>query len=499
MIFWIDAQLSPSLALWLESKFDIRALALRDIGLRNANDREIFLAARRERATVITKDGDFVRLLEDLWPSASSDLDHLRQHLERQPQEDIGKHTPTSFRIFETGRGVNRSQLIRENKNGRDYLMKRGIKGCGCAVAVLVVVLGAAGYVGWKYALPWWKTKPPPASGGELQIHVLDVGPVNGDSILVISPTGKTVLIDAGDAGKGKAVLEALKRHNVQQIDYFIATHPHPDHIGGADEVLKATKTIIAIDNGQNPDVPESLLPAKPAAPKAGQKPAPKKTGRSTSVIKFFDEYKEAITNSGAQYEQAQAGNKYDLGGGAFLSILAPSEPLFTREQMKTGGNLPNANSIVVRLDYGEFSTLLAGDSEDQTEHRMLTKDLNLRVKVLKVGHHGSKYATTQDFVDRVKPEVAIISCGEWNRYGHPSQVVLDRLKAANVKVYRTDLHGEISITTRGRQSDYVVKTTKEATSDIWLGRTAQKDDSTRSGFIAYGDFGPPPKAKTGK
>jgi beta-lactamase superfamily II metal-dependent hydrolase len=160
---------------------------------------------------------------------------------------------------------------------------------------------------------------------------------------------------------------------------------------------------------------------------------------------------------------------------------------------------LANANSIVMRLDYGDFSMLLTGDAEEQTEHRMLTKDLNLTVKILKVAHHGSKYATTLDFVTRVKPSVAIISCGDWNRYGHPAQVVLDRLKATDVKLYRTDLQGEITITTKGRESDYVVKTAKEAKSDIWIGRLAQKDDSTRSGFIAYGDFGPPPKVKQEK
>jgi competence protein ComEC len=378
--------------------------------------------------------------------------------------------------------------------------MARSIKGCGCLVAVLVVVLAAAGYGGWKYVLPWWKTKPPPASGGELKVHILDVGPVNGDSILIISPTGKTVLVDAGDAGKGKVILEALKRYNVQQIDYFIATHPHPDHIGGADEVMKATKVLDVIDNGQEPDVPESLA-AKPKTqvPARGKKPAPRSAGRSTSVTKFFDEYKDALTQSGAQYEKAEVGKKYDLGGGAILTTLAPSEPLFTRDQMKTGGNLPNANSIVMRLDYGSFSLMLPGDAEEQPEHRMLTKESNLKVRILKVAHHGSKYSTSQDFIDRVKPEVAIISCGEWNRYGHPSQVVLDRLKAANAKVFRTDLQGEITITTRGRENDYVIKTAKEATSDVWVGRLAQKDDSTRSGFIAYGDFGPPPKAKTGK
>ncbi len=373
------------------------------------------------------------------------------------------------------------------------------MKGCGCAIAVLAVVLSAAGYVGWKYALPWWKAKPPPASGGELRVYVLDVGPVNGDSILIVSPAGKTVLIDAGDTGKGKTVLEALKRLSVQQIDFFIATHPHPDHIGAVDEVLKSTKVLHFIDNGLEPDIPESLRP-QTKAPAKGKKPAPApKASRTASVTKFYDEYKAALTQSGAQYEKSEAGRKYDLGGGARLTILAPTEPSFTREQMKTGGNLPNSNSIVIRLDYGDFSMLLNGDAEEQTEHRLLTKESDLRVKFLKVGHHGSKYATSEDFVTRAKPEVAIISCGEWNRYGHPSQIVLDRLKNSNVKVYRTDLQGEISITTRGRANDYVVKTAKEATTDIWTGRTAQKDDSTRSGFIAYGDFGPPPKVKTGK
>lgn len=364
-------------------------------------------------------------------------------------------------------------------------------------------MLGATGYLGWKYALPWWKTKPPPASGGELRIHVLDVGPGNGDSILIVSPTGKTVLIDAGDTGKGKIILDALKRYNIQQLDYFIATHPHPDHLGGADEVFKAIKVLHVIDNGQGADVPDSLAPPKPVEPTPGKKaiakPQSKKRLDQAGVItKFYDEYKEAITTVGAQYEKAVPGAKYDLGGGARLTILGPNEPLFTRDKMSTGGNLPNANSVVARLDYGDFSMLLPGDAEDQTEHQMLTRDLNLKARVLKVAHHGSKYATSKDFLDRVKPEVAIISCGEWNRYGHPAQAVLDRLKSLgpNVKLYRSDLQGEITMTTRGKQNDLVIKAAKETKSDLWVGRVAQKDDSTRSGFIAYGDFGPPPKTK---
>lgn len=344
----------------------------------------------------------------------------------------------------------------------------------------MFVVLVAAGAAYWKFVRPWLRNQPPPASGGELTVRVLDVGPVNGDSILITSPAGKTVLIDAGDTTKGKAVVDALKRNNVQQLDFFIATHPHPDHIGGSAEVFKVVKVLNVIDNGQKPAVPSVS-----SVPSAAKKPPP-------SLTKFFDDYKSAV--SGAHYETARPGTKYDLGGGALLTVLAPSEPFFTKEQMKTGGNEPNANSIVVRLDYGSFSMLLAGDAEEQTEHRLLTKDLNLEARVLKVGHHGSKYATSADFLARVKPQIAIVSCGAWNRYGHPAQSVLDRLKAANVKLYRTDLNGEITITTRGAANDINVKTAKEPTEDIWTGRIPQKDDSSRSGFIAYGDFGPPPR-----
>ena len=365
---------------------------------------------------------------------------------------------------------------------------------------MVALVVGVAVYFGKDFAINWWKTKPPPASGGELKVYVLDVGPINGDSILIISPAGKTVLVDAGDAGKGKVVLDALKRYNVQQLDYFIATHPHPDHMGAADEVMKVTKVLHVIDNGLGPTGWQPTPSPTPSAKLLrNTKPVAKKTDKKASITRFYDEYKDALSQAGANYEKAEPGKKLDLGGGAFITILAPSEPFLTKEQMKAGGNEPNANSVVARLDYGDFSMLLPGDVEEQTEHRMLTKDLNLQTDLLKVSHHGSKYATAADFLERVKPAVAIVSCGEWNRYGHPSQVVLDRLKAAGVKLYRTDLHGEVTITSRGKESDYKISTAKEAKSDVWEGRLAQKDDSSRAGFIAYGDFGPPPKQKTTK
>ena len=374
--------------------------------------------------------------------------------------------------------------------------MGRVRRGCGCAVAVLLLVAAGAGIAYWRFVRPWLQSQPPRASGGELTVRILDVGPINGDSILISSPAGKTVLIDAGDTSKGKAVVDALKRNNIQQLDYFIASHPHPDHIGGSAEVFKAVKVLNVIDNGQGVSLPSG--PKTPIATK-GKKPAPpvaQKRGGPPPVTKFFDDYKAAVSASGAHYETARPGTKYDLGGGALLTVLAPSEPFFTKDQMRTGGNEPNANSIVLRLDYGSFSMLLAGDAEEQTEHRLMTKELDLESRVLKVGHHGSKYASSGDFLQRVKPEIAIVSCGAWNRYGHPAQSVLDRLKAANVKLYRTDLHGEITITSRGAANDINVQAAKEPTEDAWEGRIAQKDDSTRSGFIAYGDFGPPPRPK---
>jgi competence protein ComEC len=379
----------------------------------------------------------------------------------------------------------------------------RASRGCGCAAAVLIVVAAVAGVVGWKFIYPRWKLRPPPPSGNELRVHILDVGPVNGDSILIESPEGKSVLIDAGDTSRARNVVDALKRYNIQQLDYFIVTHPHPDHMGGAAEVLKTVKVLNVIDNGQPPSIPPDLLPKPAAKPKAQPKPTPtpakgRQPARQKTIISFYDDYKEALKNSGANYATAQAGTKYDIGGGALLTVLGPTEPLFTKEQMKTGGNEPNANSVVVRVDYGSFSMLLTGDAEEQTEHRMLSKDANVEAKVLKVAHHGSKYATAGDFLQRVKPQIAIISCGEWNRYGHPAQSVLDRLREANpsIKLFRTDLHGEITLATKGNAEDVTVKAAKETTTDVWLGRMAQKDDSSRSGFIAYGDFGPPPKKR---
>src|SRR5215207_6661224 len=165
----------------------------------------------------------------------------------------------------------------------------RATRGCGCAVAVLLVVILAGAFVGWKWVLPWWRTQPPTASGGELTVRILDVGPINGDSILISSPAGKNVLIDAGDTTKGKTVVEALKKYNIQQLDYFIATHPHPDHMGGAAEVFKAVKVLNVIDNGQLPSVPPELAAAQKKTTAQKKPAANKKSNQPASITKFYD------------------------------------------------------------------------------------------------------------------------------------------------------------------------------------------------------------------
>jgi hypothetical protein len=275
---------------------------------------------------------------------------------------------------------------------------------------------------------------------------------------------------------------------------------------------LKSVKADNVIDNGVAPEGyvdpqqkgdrnakgGKGASNAKGARPAPTPKPAVLPRGAQLPTIKAYTDYLDAVKQSGAQRATATPGAKIDLGGGAFLTVLAPVPPPFTEDQLRGGGNTPNANSVVLRLQYGDFSMLFMGDAEAQTEDRIIRSGAELQSRVIKIAHHGSKYATTDDFLKRVKPAAAIISDGEYNRYGHPAADVLARLRAADARVFRTDLQGEITITTKGGEfSLSQIKPAHEAASDVYAGREGTKDDSERSGFIAYGDFGPPPKQKT--
>ncbi|HKS26831.1 MAG TPA: ComEC/Rec2 family competence protein [Pyrinomonadaceae bacterium] len=312
-------------------------------------------------------------------------------------------------------------------------------------LAIAVICLLILGYFWLAKRTPRPAPQPAP-SGDELQVHVLDVG--QGDSILIVAPGGKTVLVDAGVPGSGKVVTDAMTRYGLKQIDMMVASHAHADHIGGADEVIRATKVVSVLD---------SQVP---------------------NTTRNYEDFLKAIKEGGVQYVAASPGQNFDMGGGAKLTVLAPIKPFFTKDQLRSGANEPNANSVVVRLDYGDFSMLLTGDAEAETEARMMKAGANVRAKVLKVGHHGSRYASSEEFLRAGGFEAALISDGEDNRYGHPSQEALDRFKRLGIKVYRTDLQGEITIKTRGQ--GYEIQTARAATGDLWTGRTAQKSEPQR-------------------
>lgn len=324
----------------------------------------------------------------------------------------------------------------------------------GCMVLLIVIVgLAVAVVILAALAIFWFRKRetPPPPSGAELRVYVLDVG--QGDSILIVAPGGKTVLVDAGTPGSGKVVVDAMKRYNLQQIDLMVATHAHADHIGGADEVIRATKVASVLD---------SQVP---------------------NATKNYEDFLKAIKERGVTYIGASPGQKFDLGGGANLTVLAPIQPFFTKNQLRSGANEPNANSVVTRLDYGDFSMMLTGDAEAETEARIMQSGANVSAKVLKVGHHGSRYASSEDFLRAGKFEAAVISDGADNRYGHPSQDALDRFRKLGIKLYRTDLQGEITITTRG--TGYEIKTAREATGDLWAGRAPQSKEPEQTGTDA--------------
>ncbi|MBA2731554.1 MAG: MBL fold metallo-hydrolase [Acidobacteria bacterium] len=323
----------------------------------------------------------------------------------------------------------------------------------GRRVLIALTVVGAfliiAGILFIKYFKKGEQPQPsPPPSGDELQVHVLNVG--QGDSILVIAPGGKSVLVDAGAPGSGKVVIDAMKRYGVNQIDLMVATHAHADHIGGADEVMRRTKVTTVLDS---------------------------KISIST---KNYEDFLSAIERTGAKYVPASPGQKFDLGGNATLTVLAPIQPFFTSDQLRSGANEPNANSIVTRLDYGDFSMLLTGDAEAETEDRLMKTGANIKARILKVGHHGSRYASSEKFLRQGGFEAAVISNGAENRYGHPNQTALDRLRQLGTKLYRTDLQGEITIIARG--SGYEIKTERAESGDLWAGRTPPRNDAADEG-----------------
>ncbi|MBS1812427.1 MAG: MBL fold metallo-hydrolase [Acidobacteria bacterium] len=285
-----------------------------------------------------------------------------------------------------------------------------------------------------------------PAPGGNLRIYALDVG--QGDGLLVISPQGKTVLIDAGPTEAGDEVVAALRNHGVKQLDLAVATHPHADHIGGMKKVFDSFRVRKFLDSGQ--------------------------TYGSATYEKLLREIQENKT----PYIKAVRGQSIELEPGVKFDVYGPPDPLFKESDIGADRSVQNANSVVLRLSYGSFAMLFTGDAEFETEDRMMKAGANLQANVLKIGHHGSRHATSGKFLTAVAPQFAIISVGANNDYGHPAQLTMDRLKKANIKTLRTDLSGEIEIFSDGKAFD--ARPSRKATlAQTWAGRQPVRNELT--------------------
>ena len=249
----------------------------------------------------------------------------------------------------------------------------------------------------------------PPGSSGEgafsdggMAVHFIDVG--QGDSILAESD-GHFLLIDAGENDQGDTVISYLEEAGVEALDYVIGTHPHSDHIGGLDDVIRAF------------DVETVILPPV------------------EHTTKTFEDVLDAIEEKDLSITLPVPGDSYELGGAAF-TILAP--------QRDYGDDLNNW-SVGLRLACGDGAFVACGDAEAQAEEDMAASGLALSADVLKIGHHGSSTSTSDAFLKAVSPAFAVISCGEGNSYGHPHKETLEKLEAAGIQVLRTDLLGDIT------------------------------------------------------
>jgi len=245
------------------------------------------------------------------------------------------------------------------------------------------------------------------ASSVELKVHYIDVG--QGDAIFIELPDGKTMLIDAGEREYGDTVTAYIKKLGRSQIDYLVATHPHSDHIGGMAQVIRSFHT----DRLYMPD--------------------------ADTDTQTYEEFLSAVKHAGLEVVTAKAGVCLFNQNGLSAFILAPNGDSY--EDL-------NNYSTVIRLCYGSISFLFMGDAEELSE-----KEIKAEVAsdVLKVGHHGSASSTGEAFLKKVSPKFAVISVGAGNDYGHPAASTLKKLHESGAKIYRTDLNGNIVITTDGK------------------------------------------------
>lgn len=250
---------------------------------------------------------------------------------------------------------------------------------------------------------------------GGLTVHYIDVGQADAE---LLECGGEYMMIDGGNAADSSLVVSYLNDLGINRLKYVVATHAHEDHLGGLSGILSQYTA-------------DNVFCSQ--------------TSYSTKVFNNFKKYTE---NQGKEIQVPNVGDVYTLGNSE-IKVLGPVKET----------NDMNNRSIVLRVTYGNTAFLFEGDAEREEEQDILNSGADVSADVLKVGHHGSSTSTTYPYLREVMPEYAVISCGKNNKYGHPHEETLSKLRDAGVKVYRTDESGHIVIHSDG--NDITVQTEK--------------------------------------
>ncbi len=258
------------------------------------------------------------------------------------------------------------------------------------------------------------------------KVTFLDVG--QGDAIFIEFPDGKNMLVDAGprtfyrDAGE-RFIKQFLNKKGIRKIDYILNTHPHYDHLGGIPSLLRKFKVGTIIDAG------------------------------SYEKTNIFAEYKFLIDSLDIKYRVVKQGSIIQASDLSRIYVLHPAG-----EFDSTQTHDLNDQSIVLKIVYKETSLMLTGDIERKSEIEILNQYSDfLKTDILKNAHHGSKTSNTEEFLDQVAPEYALISAGFNNKFNHPSDIVLERLNDKNIKIHRTDLSGAALFESNGKKWKQII------------------------------------------